>query len=479
MGFIKSKHREADILWKTRIRGIYSTALTKLLLKHEFQIVDPSTALAERFSLPESLEAHDLEISDRPDGQGVQLLGKARALDSLVLLLQAHLEDVIVRPWNVTVHGIYKGFIKHVDSERGSVLIDIGPALGRLQILGEPPLQSQALIVQVQKRRLGTNEPSLSHTITFPNNSAVLLPEPQIKISHRIRDSQSRTRLYELGKELKEEWGLLWRTTASNQPNDILKRQVEQLMMVAQAVKKKAEQVHAPALLWEGSHFIDIEFPALSKQRLDAIRSTITPTIMDHHFYKICGSEISSMVDMAEKLLEKGEKPRKVEETFKRMTEPKFPSEGSTIEIEHVKLDGTLLHLGRGQILTFNPINSTITYHRDLRKGGTYDGLGTTKECGDYAVTETGIGEWWLKTHYYSKDNECKGTYINLNTPLELYPWGIRYVDLEVDIIIKPNGEVRVLDEEKLAKRVEEGLITQSLEKKIDTKLKDLLSLKT
>jgi hypothetical protein len=230
--------------------------------------------------------------------------------------------------------------------------------------------------------------------------------------------------------------------------------------------------------VWEGRQFIDIEFPASTKHRLDGLRRSVTPTIDSHHFYKTCGAAISSAVDMTEQLLANGQAKREAEAVFKRVVEIEFPHEGSIIEIEHVKLDGTILHLGRAHILTFNPADSSITYQRTLTGGGTYDGLGTPKEEGDYAVTATRIGEWWLKTRYFSKNHEDKGWYINLNTPIELYPWGIRYLDLEVDLIIQPAGEAKILDENKLKEKVKEGVITESLSQTVRAKLKELLSVK-
>ncbi len=100
-----------------------------------------------------------------------------------------------------------------------------------------------------------------------------------------------------------------------------------------------------------------------------------------------------------------------------------------------------------------------------------YDGLGIPKEPGDYAVTEVEIGEWHFKTEYFSRDGRLKGTYVNLNTPVELYPYGIRYVDLEVDVCMWPDGRVEKLDEEKLEKAMEEGLVSEKLVKLVRKKL--------
>ena len=65
----------------------------------------------------------------------------------------------------------------------------------------------------------------------------------------------------------------------------------------------------------------------------------------------------------------------------------------------------------------------------------------------------------WLLQKLFS----AKGTYINFNPPVELYPREVRYVDLEVDACVMPDGMVKVVDEEKLWKAVEKGFISREL----------------
>ena len=231
----------------------------------------------------------------------------------------------------------------------------------------------------------------------------------------------------------------------------------------------------APATLSEGSRYVDVEFPALSKKKLDEIRGSVTPTLPGHHYYKACGLNISSILDMAEKLLEKSGSREEVEKLLKQTIRAEYPIVGSLIEIEHVKLRGKVFNLGRAVIEGFDHPKSLIQFRRVFKKKGIYDGLKTEKNPGDYAVTEAKVGEWHLKTRYYSKDGRYKGTYINLNTPTELYPHGIRYVDLEVDVCVWPNGRVQKLDEKKLKEAAAEGIITPNLVRIIKEKLQEII----
>jgi len=478
--------------FKVKIRGIYSTALTKLLLDYKkilgnqiptellldngFDIVQPSVTLRERFRLKENDESPDLEVYDRNDQQGVQAFGTAESVNAFNSMLQSCLDDIVVRKWAVTADGIYKGLIREVDPETSSFLIDIGPAVGKIaqEEISDPTLKQ--MVVQVERGRIGAKEPVLTTGINIPGKYAILIPGKRVRVSRKIRDQQTRLRLYQLGKELTPpNWGILWRTASADQPSEVLKNEINSLTKKEEAVMEKAEHVEAPATLWQGSHYVDVEFPALSKKELDDVRGSVAPTIDGHHYYKACGGNVSSALDMAEKLLEKGSPREEVESLFKQTIRAEYPIVGSVIGIEHVKLDGKVFHLGKALIETYNHHESLISLRRVFEKKGIYDGLKTEKNPGDYAVTEAKIGGWHLKTEYFAKDGRYKGTYINLNTPIELYPHGIRYVDLEIDVCVWPNGRIKKLDEEKLEEASEEGMITQRLVKIVKEKLQEIM----
>ena len=420
---------------KARVRGVYSTALTKLLLDHEFDIVQPSATIKERLGLKENSDSPDLDIYDSPDLQGVQALGKTKLVNKFCSILQSRLEDVIIRMWPVTVDGIYRGLIMGTEPKTHSVPVDIGSAVGKL------------------------------------NNKKVSSPN--------LKAPQARFRVRKLGEKLiPPNWSILWRTTAADQPSNKLKEEVISLIKEGRDVMEQAETAEAPAMLREGKSFANAEFPALSKKQLDKIRESIVPTIDGHHYYKACGRHISLALDMAEKLLERGSSIKEVVALFEQTVEREFPTVGSVVGIEHVKLDGKVFHIGaRGLNLieAFDRNRSSLRLSRVFRKKGIYDGLEIPKEPGDRAITEAKLGEWYYKTQYFSSDGQLKGTYFNLNTPIELYPHHIRYVDLEVDVCVWSDGRIRTLDEEKLEEATENGLVTEKLVKIVKEKLRELM----
>ena len=341
---------------KAKIRGIYATALTRLLLDNGFKIVQPSLVIRKRFNLPEDNCQPDLEINDRFDKQGINVTGDSASIEKLASILFDMLDDVIIRR-KISVFGF-----------------------------------------SASEEKLANLAPIISET-------------------------------------LREAEGLRQRKMR-----------------------------------------IDVEFPFESKKKLDEIRSMVVPTLKCHHYYKACGGKIASMVEMAEKLLQNGCPLNEVERLFKETIAREYPHEGSRINIEHVKINGKKFHLGEARVIMFDEREQQIRLLRVFSTPGMYDGLKVRKEPGDYAITNMKIGEWGFKTSYFSRDGVYKGTYININTPVELYPTKVRYVDLEVDICMWPDGRIRQIDVEKLDEKVQWGYISEKLKKAVSEKIESILN---
>lgn len=344
---------------RARVRGTYSTALTKLLLDQGFEIVQPSVVIKERFGLNDTDTGlpPDLDITDRLDKQGVYVVGETISLDALVGVLQSSLDDVIVR------------------------------------------------------RR------AESHGIDY--------------------------------------------------------RQPTSDSTVLQSVNKDTGCTRSDSEL----DSVDIEFPAISKKNLDALRGLVTPTIDGHHHFKACGGKISYLLEMAEKMLEKDAPRNEVEKLFVESVMAEYPTVDSRIDIEHVKIDGRLFHLNNARIVDFDEKEGSLRLLRTFKKSGTYDGLRMRKDPNDYALTEMRIGDWSFRTKYFSSDGRYKGTYINLNTPVELYPDKIRYVDLEVDVCLWPDGKMEKLDLDKLEGKIYGGYVSEKLGDIVKTKLEEITDL--
>ena len=133
------------------------------------------------------------------------------------------------------------------------------------------------------------------------------------------------------------------------------------------------------------------------------------------------------------------------------------------VRLEHVKASGKTIRPREGVLLESS--GEKLNIKRSFSQGR-YDGLDLPIESGDYALTEAREGAWQVKHSYYSKKGKLKGEYFNINTPVELYPFGARYVDLEIDVIRRAGEKPMISDREELAVLVRKGVIGKVLEEK-------------
>jgi hypothetical protein len=386
--------------------------------------------------------------------------------------LHSTFEDVLTRRWRVAIDAIYCG--KATGSDEDTFYVDVGSrVIGRLSKREFAGAEDKPLLVQVERKRIGAKQPILTTELKIVGNYAILVRNSKIGVSLKIRDLNERAELYALGKALAPEgWGIIWRESSAKQPKETLSNAVKELAEKVKILNEKALQANAPALLIEGLGFMDVEFPYFSKKSLDKLRASAAQTLEGHHFYKCCEGNVSTALEMAETLLERGQNRTEVEKSFREQTVNEFPEESSLVDIEHVKLSGLVFHLGQAKVESSD--TEKIKYSRIIRSDGFYDGLGVKKEAGDKAESHAKIGEWYIGTKYFSQSGDWKGTYINLNTPVEIYPKAIRYVDLEIDVCIGLDGVKKVLDAEKLEQALENGYISKKLFEMIREKTREL-----
>ncbi|NJE43326.1 ribonuclease E/G [Thermococcus sp. GR6] len=451
-----------------RVRGIYSTALTKLFLDRGFGISQPSQKIVERFNLEKTYDEFDVDVYDKKDHHGVVLVGTR--VEEVRKVLEDELIDVFFRKLPYQLYGIYKGMI--VKRDERYVYIDIGSAIGTV-VADELPnaMEGDEVLVQVKKHNL---LPHLSVTLTIPGDYAVLIPKPigaqrHVKISRKIRDQSERERLRILGLSIDlGEWGILWRTAAAYKDWNTLRDEIIKLSKLADKLKK-ADSYTAPSVIIEGRNIYEVEFGGGAKKKLDEVRNKVVPTVEGHHQLKAYDPELSFAVEIAEGILAKvpGQRERVKQGFWEALITNKGPKKGWLFSLEHYKPDGQRIKIGPGEIIevSMNPLKVTIKRH--LKPGKFYDGLDIPIEFGDYVITEIEAGKWWFVHRYYDRNGNLKGEYYNINTPVEIYPDRARYVDLEVDIVKWPDGKKEIIDKDKLTEHYEEGIITEKLYKAV------------
>ena len=461
---------------KARIRGIYSQSLTQIMLQNHFEMVQPTPEVARRFGLPYRSEIPDVDIWDRSDLQGIVAIAYESILERLTDVLRRRLGGVIIRTPRVAKSSIYRGLVLGRDEKTGQIRVDLGAISGLLPDRGLQ--KDQYVMVQVRAHDYGRKAPVLSSSITLPGRAAVLLPEPVVRLSTKIKDQEARRNLAVLGRKIRDRsdnWGILWRTSAEHLTEKELQDEVDDLLDTTQNIYKRFNELEDTGLLFEGTSNADIEFPAEVKDALDKTRATIKPTIDHHHFYKSAG--YSALVDLSEMIIEdrpgeRGYISSKVEKIVSR----DIPRVNDPINIEHVKLDGRNIVLARGRVTEFTSKGFLIKrqFRHTTRKLKLSQEISEDVEVvgdeGDYAMTHVIPGALTLYTDYYSREGNLKGTYVNINTGVEVYPSNgsspgkIRYIDLEIDVVKAPvNEEPRIIDQHLLKRAVQRGFVTEEM----------------
>lgn len=217
----------------------------------------------------------------------------------------------------------------------------------------------------------------------------------------------------------------------------------------------------APTQSGQGGVVWDIEFPGASKAVLDGLRSRVLPTMTNHHRLRVIASDYLDLIER-EIELTPHRKNRLQHEFMKRFLYQPLRKQ-DLIQLEHVRPEGEILRLGEGEIVSLG--EGRLLVKRRFHQGR-YDGLDLPIEPGDYGVTEVVESAWSLRHRYFRKGGELRGEYGNVNTPIELYPDRIRYVDLHVDVVRRGEEAPRIIDQEELESITRKGLISHRLQRK-------------
>ncbi|MGQ9532344.1 MAG: DUF402 domain-containing protein [Desulfotomaculales bacterium] len=244
---------------------------------------------------------------------------------------------------------------------------------------------------------------------------------------------------------------------------DLLRREFPHIL---QHVRRTADLTSGSGrrLSWEdfvrqAQECLVLEFTLDVRLALDAWRARVTPTVRFHHHLKIVDP---ARVDAAEAgLVASGEPLAQLAEALKHDLIYRHYTPDKLLTVHHVK-PGQEGHTFRGRIVDFRP-GEYLRLARRFRRGGRYDGLGTPKEEGDYGYFEVAEGAWVARRSYFGARGEDKGVIYNVNTPAELYPGAVRYVDLEIDVVRHPDGRVEVVDGAALEAGLKQGLFTPAL----------------
>jgi len=198
-----------------------------------------------------------------------------------------------------------------------------------------------------------------------------------------------------------------------------------------------------------------VVFCRSAKAFLDEQRRRVTPTVADHHLLK--ANEIPG-VDEAEAhlgfdLVEATEIGRGLWESAARAS--LVP--GATIKVVHAK---PWKRDVVAQATVESLVGGLLTVRRSFRAGGSYDSLRLPKAEGDWGKIEILDGGSILRRTYYRANGDAIGELFNIQTPVEVGPVRVWYVDLEVDVVRTAEGRVTLVDLDELGQLAESGAMS-------------------
>lgn len=456
---------------RVRVRGIYATALTATF----DEVVQASSTIEDRFEDSFPVEPPEVVIGTTADRQGVGVHGERQAVESVAAELDDVARDVFV--WTATLprDGVYAGEV--TETLGGGAVVDCGDGAGFL-----PYSKTARHIEEGDRLRVQVAEPRPP----WDNGRPVLDTEVRIRgaLADLVRGGygageRGTPELADiLPVDPPEGWGVDWAPPADDAGLDALGATLEMLGERAAAldgafVDAPAPGEAAPHTYWEGTATEWAWFGREARFELDARRRDVVPTMPGHHRIKAGTGAAGTAVDFVEQVCDDiaprtaagdgngDQKGVGADFPFDAVTRQFGPHEGDTVAIGHGKPGGRRIELGPGEVTERG--DRRVTVERELSGGGTYDALGTQRHEGDIATTKFREARWWYPTAYRGADGERRGTYVNVCTPVEIFPEEVRYVDLHVDVVKHADGTVERVDDDELDEAIEAGLVSEQL----------------
>jgi hypothetical protein len=462
---------------KVRVRGIYATALTRRLDQAGHDVVQASEPIRNRFDASFGNGPSDVSIATTEDRLGVGVTGDPSAVEEVTAALDGVAIDALRWVDSAPRGSVFDGVVE--ETLGSGAMVDLGDRVGFL-----PFDAVDGYVDEGDRLRVQVHEEAPPWSDRSPDLGGEIRVETDLVTLSRDRSGVSAAVAGERATELvrttelldvdrPDGWGVRWLPAALDVDMAALGSALEDASDRARALEAAVDGgTEADGVMDDGSrpdvparvvapaatHWV--WFGRESRFALDDLRREVTTTMTGHHRIKVGSETASGAVDFVEALCDPDD-----EFPFDVVTRQFGPTNGDQVLIAHGKPEGQTIVLGRGEVTDRDP-GGKITLRREASGEGTYDALGTPRERGDVAITKFTEGRWWYPTAYRGEDGERKGTYVNVCTPVEIYPDEVRYVDLHVDVVQYPDGSVDRVDDDELDEAVDDGYVPAALAEK-------------
>ncbi len=437
---------------KVKVRGIYSTAITKLLLDSGFEITQAADAIKQALNLSDD-SAPDVMIEDVDTKEGIYVYGSDPG--KIVEILKKHLKESVF--YKEDIGKIYCGIIKNTDQKSKSIVIALpDDEEGVLDLKNFWGYVKPGSKILVQSKGTYDGKIMLSTQLRIFGENVIIIKNGFTKMSRGIRSHEDRDKLDEIAKGMDlKDWGILWVQGAENREEDVLRRELESLMEKEKEITEKFNSSTEPATLYEGIDKYFTLFGKEDKARLDDIRKKVMPTIPKHHMLKSAGYTI--LTDFAENLMDRAsdsEMSQKVAETLLRYG----PIKNKMYRLAFTRLNGTSYRVDgilEDVVVENNDVKSLRLTNRNDWGEKTY-----IVEAGkDYVVVKRGDSEDRI-----------------LTLKPEIFPKFAKITTFDITAK-KENGAVTVSNDNRIEKLRKKGEISHELEESLKKALSEISSI--
>ncbi len=463
---------------KARVRGIYATAISKILYDNGIELVDVSEQIARRLGIDQRRgEPADVTVkTDESDPSKILVLGFPEGVRIVGDILMNNIPDVLALKPKV---GLYAAFKTRIIRKAERECIAESP-IGEAVLVDEANCEpGKEVNVTVVKTPVKPNEKLIvSSRVRVVGKYAIVGRGSRVSFSGFIRNKSRITELLNISTQyVRKGYSIRWRSNADEAPLESIMEELPQLIDLLHKIEEKLSGAEPLKIVYTGEYMLFLELTYTAKQFLDKVRNHVLPTSPFHHALRTIENSYEGVVDLIDTLARYIDE-RKLEEWIREWIMKRLEYK-KDLRIYHKSLHKKDLILGEGTLESISIENGKLKLmiKRIVRGKGVYDGLNVAKEPGDVALTSIFEGKWYIVHRYLSSDQSVqKGLYININTPPEVLPNGsITYLDLGVDIVKDDRG-CRLIDSEEFRKLLADEMVTGDIVTRVAEAIDEVLN---
>ena len=437
---------------KVKVRGIYSTAISKLLLDEKIEVTQAAEAIKSALKIEDEGKP-DVVIEDTETKEGVYLYGND--VEKIVEIMRSRLKMSIF--YREEIGKIYCGIIKTTDQKAKSIIISLpNDEEGILDLKNFWGYVKPGSKILVQSKGTYDGKVMLSTQLRIFGDNIIIIKNGFTKMSRGIHSNEGKTKLYDIAKGLNlKEWGILWVQGAEDKDEEVLKKELDVLQKKESEINEKFNNCNEPSTLYEGMNKYFVLFDENDKNELDRIRKEVMPTIMNHHKLKSAGYTI--LTDFAENMLDK-HSDEEINEKINQVLLRYGPVKDKLYRLAFTRLNGTSFKI---------------------------DGIVSDMEIKDNEVQMLSIrtrNDWGEKTYIIYKEKEYVEILKNgekekmLIVKPEIFPKFAKIITFDI-VARKEENEIKIQNSDRLEKLSRKEEISEDLKNKMEKVVEEMKNL--